>query len=118
MEYKNQHFVTESYLKAWCDPTTPNGAFVWVVSKKDRTITRKSPKSLFSEDDFYTYYDSNNKRYLELEHKLKDIEDRFIQLCNEKLRHQVPLIPKDRQTIALFASSTIARTKRWKEDGI
>jgi len=118
MEYKNQHFVTESYLKAWCDPTTPNGAFVWVVSKKDRRITRKSPKSLFSEDDFYTYYDSSNKRYLELEHNLKDIEDRFIQLRDGRLKQHIPLNPKDRQTLALFASSTFARTKRWKEDGI
>lgn len=118
MEYKKQHFVTESYLRAWCDPTTPNGAFVWIVSKKDRQIARKSPKSLFSEDDFYTYYDSGNKRYLELEHKLKEIEDRFIQLRDEKLKHHIPLTLKDRQTIALFASSTFARTKRWKEDGI
>ena len=117
MEYKNQHFVTESYLRAWCDPTTPNGAFVWVVSKKDRKITRKSPRSLFSEEDFYTYYDSGNKRYLELEHKLKEIEDRFILLRDEKFKHRIPLTPKDRQTIALFASSTFARTQRWKEDG-
>jgi hypothetical protein len=118
MEYKNQHFVTESYLRAWCDSTTPNGAFVWIVSKNDRQIARKSPKSLFSEDDFYTYYDSNNKRYLDLEHKLKEVEDRFIQLRDGKLKHHIPLTPKDRQTIALFASSTFARTKRWKEDGI
>ena len=118
MTYKNQHFVTESYLKAWCDPTTPNGAYVWVVSKKDRKIFRKSPRSLFSEDNFYTYYDSSNKRYLELEHKLKEIEDRFIVLRDKKLKHHIPLTPEDRQTLALFASSTFARTKRWKKDGI
>jgi hypothetical protein len=117
MEYKNQHFVTEAYLRAWCDPTTPNGAFVWVISKKDRKITRRSPKSLFSEDDFYTYYGPDNIRYLGLEHKLKEIEDRFILLRDEKLKLHIPLLPKDRQTISLFASSTFARTKRWKEDG-
>jgi len=43
MEYKSQHFITEAYLKAWCDSNTPNGAFVWVVSKKDHSISRKSP---------------------------------------------------------------------------
>jgi hypothetical protein len=117
MEYKNQHFVTQSYLKAWCDPSTPNGAFVWIVSKKDRKISRKSPKSLFSEDDFYTYYDSENNRSLELEHKLKEIEDKFIQLRDEKIKQHIQLNESDRLTIALFASTTFARTKRWKEDG-
>ncbi|MHB8776147.1 MAG: DUF4238 domain-containing protein [Anaerolineales bacterium] len=95
MEYKNQHFVTESYLRSWCDPATPNGAFVWVVSKKNRKISRKSPKSLFSEDDFYTHYDSNNNRYLELEHKLKEVEDRFILLRDGKLKHHISLTTKD-----------------------
>ncbi|MBC7875583.1 MAG: DUF4238 domain-containing protein [Anaerolineales bacterium] len=118
MEYKNQHFIPESYLKAWCDPTTSNEAFVWTVSKKDKKITKKSPKSLFSEDDFYTYYDANNKRYLELEHKLQEIEDRFIALRDTKLKQQVPLTSQDRQAIALFASSIFARTKRWKDDGL
>ena len=53
-----------------------------------------------------------------MEHKLKEVEDRFILLRDEKLEHHIPLTPKDRQTIALFASSTFARTKRWKEDGL
>ena len=117
MEYKNQHFVTEGYIKAWLDPETPQGAYVWVVSKKNRKITRKSPSSLFSEDDFYTFYDSKDNRYLEIEHKLKEIEDKFILLRDKKLMNHLPLTPNDRQTIALFASSTFARTKRWKEDG-
>ena len=114
---QNQHFVTESYLRAWCDPETPNGAFVWVVSKRDRKIIRKSPKSLFSENDFYTFYDSKNNRFLELEHKLKEIEDKFIQLREEKIRRRLQLTENDRLTMALFASSAFARTKRWKEDG-
>ena len=73
---------------------------------------------MFSEDDFYTHYDSNNNRYLELEHKLKEVEDRFILLRDRKLKHHISLTTKDRQTLALFASSTFARTKRWKEDGL
>ena len=77
MEYLNQHFVTEAYLRAWCDPDTPMGAFVWVVSKRDRKIRKKSPRSLFSSPDFYTVYDSSGNRILELEHKLHDIENDF-----------------------------------------
>lgn len=116
MEYKNQHFVTEAYLKAWCDPHTPNGAFVWIVSKKDRSISRKSPRSLFSESDFYTIYDAGGNRNLELERQLKDVEDRFIVLRDKKLKRHLPLTFSDRKTIALFASTIFARTKRYKEE--
>lgn len=116
MEYKNQHFVTESYIKAWRDPKTPNGAFVWTVSKQNKTIRRKSPKSLFSEEDFYTVYDSDGNRILELEHKLRDIEDKFISLRDNKLQTHQALIPEDRQTIALFVSTMFSRTKRQKEE--
>ncbi|MBI4731994.1 MAG: DUF4238 domain-containing protein, partial [Chloroflexi bacterium] len=119
MEYANQHFVTEAYLKAWCDPSTPNnGAFVWRVSKKDRSISMKSPKSLFSELDFYTVYDSRGNRILELEHKLKSIEDKFIVLRDKKLQYHRRLTPDDRRTIALFVSTMFARTKRQKEEDV
>ena len=118
MKYKSQHFVTESYLKAWCDTETPNnGAFVWIVSKKDRTIRRKAPKSLFAEENFYTVYDSYGNRVLELEHKLDEIESKFIKLRNQKLQNHIALTPDDRKTIALFISTMFARTKRQKEEG-
>jgi len=118
VKYKNQHFITESYIKAWCDPKTPNnGAFVWIVSKKDRIIQRKSPRSLFAEDDFYTVYDSNGNRVLELEHKLDEIESNFIKLRNKKLQNHIALTPEDRKIIALFISTMFARTKHQKEEG-
>jgi len=47
MEYKNQHFVTEGYIKAWLDPETPQGAYVWVFSKRYKTVSKKSPSTLF-----------------------------------------------------------------------
>jgi hypothetical protein len=117
MKYKKQHFVTASYIKAWCDPETQDGAFVWVVSKKDKNISRKSPKSLFVEDDFYTAYDPGGNRILELEHELKRMEDKFISLRDNKLKHHQPLTLEDRRDLALFISTMYARTKRQKEDG-
>jgi hypothetical protein len=116
MEFTNQHFVTEAYLKAWCDPETPKGAFVWVVSKEHHKIQRKSPRSLFSEADFYTVYDSSGNRILELEHKLKDVEDKFILLRDNKLFHRQPLTSGDRKTIALFVSTMFARTKLQRDE--
>ncbi len=117
MKNKNQHFVTEAYIKAWCDPSTPNnGAFVWVFSKKDRSIRRKSPSSLFSESDFYSIYDANGNRILELEHQLDNIENKFISLRDNKLQSHLPLSLDDRKTIVLFISTMFARTKRFKEE--
>ncbi|MGB8982313.1 MAG: DUF4238 domain-containing protein [Anaerolineales bacterium] len=113
MEYKNQHFVTEAYLRAWCDPNTPEGhePYVWIVSKADRKIGHKSPKNIFSETNFYTVYDSQGNRILELEHKLREVEDKFILLRDKKLQKHLPLLPDDRKTIALFVSTMFARTK-------
>jgi len=115
MEYENQHFVTEGYIKAWLDPETPQGAYVWVFSKKHKSIFKKSPSSLFSENDFYTDYDDKGNRILELEHKLKEIEDKFFLLRDNKLKISTPLLPDDRLTIAVFISSMFARTKFQKE---
>jgi hypothetical protein len=118
MKYKNQHWVTEAYLKAWCDPKTPNnGAFVWVVSKKDRRIWQQSPRSLFSDEDFYTIEPAGSERNLALEHKLKEFEDKFILLRDRKLTKRVPLSETDRYDLAVFVAAAYARTKRLKEEG-
>lgn len=117
MKYKKQHFITASYIKAWCDPQTKDGAFVWVVSKKDRKIFEKAPKALFVEDDFYTAYGQGGERIVALEHELKRIEEKFIVLRDNKLKHHQPLTPQDRRDLALFVSTMYARTKRQKDDG-
>jgi len=118
MKYANQHFITEAYLRAWCDPHTPNGAFVWRVSVKDHSISKKSPKSLFAELDFYTTYDSKGNRILDVEHKLQEIEGKFIALRDKKILSHQQLTAEDRKTIAFFISSIFARTKRQKEDDL
>ena len=39
MEHKDQHFIPQGYLKAWCDPTTPEGQepYVWRFTKCQAT---------------------------------------------------------------------------------
>lgn len=117
MKYKNQHWIPESYLKAWCDSETPDEAWLWRVSLKDLSITRKSPKSLFSENDFYTAYDKDKNRVLTLEHELQIIESNFVNLRNNKIKKKLPLNQVDRKIIAIYTAAMYARTKRQKEDG-
>lgn len=116
MKLKNQHFVTASYIRAWTDPSTPDGAYVWVIDKKNQESRMKSPKNLFVEPDFYTVYDSAGNRILELEESLSRIESDFMSMRRNKLERQEPLTPNDRQIIALFVSTMFARTNFQKQD--
>lgn len=117
MKYKKQHFIPVSYLRAWCDPLTPKDQepYVWVVSKDGKEISRKAPKNVFSGTDFYTVYDENGDRYIELEHELKKIEDDFLYVRNKLRDHQ--LITDDNlRALASFVVTAFTRTKYQKRD--
>lgn len=116
MKQFNQHFVTASYIRAWRDPETPDGSFVWVVDKRTQEIQRKSPKKLFVAPDFYTVYDDDGARILELEDELSKIEGDFMNLRKNKLGQQIPLTPEDRIKIALFISTMFSRTNYQKQN--
>jgi hypothetical protein len=51
--HKKPHFVPRSYLKAGCDPNTPEGQkpYVWVFSRDGSNSRRKAPDKLFRETD-------------------------------------------------------------------
>jgi Protein of unknown function (DUF4238) len=117
MKYKNQHFVTEAYLRAWCDPKTPKGyePYVWIVSKKDRIARKKSPKKIFKEADFYTITDSAGNRNVDFEKALQKIESSFMTVRRDKIRHRKPLSGGEMVTIATFIASMFARVKVQRE---
>jgi len=113
MDYKNQHFVTEAYLREWCDPATPEGyePYVWIVSKKDRIAKNKSPKKIFSETDFYTILDSQGNRNVDLEKALQKIESNFIAVQRDKLSRHKPLDDKEMVVVSTFIATMFARVK-------
>ena len=116
MKNKNQHYVTEAYLKAWCDPITPNGAFVWAINKIYKKVFRKSPKTLFTEKDFYTVINAEGERLIALEDRLADIESAFISLRKNKLEKRIQLDYNDKKIISLFASTMYSRTSLQKSE--
>lgn len=117
MKHKKQHFVPISYLKVWCDPSTPKDQepYVWVVSKDGKGISRKAPKNVFSGTDFYTVYDENGSRNIELEHELKKIEDDFLYV-RDKLRDHQLITDDNLRALASFVVTAFARTKFQKGD--
>ena len=117
MDHKNQHFVTEAYLKAWCDPKTPKGyePYLWIVSKKDRLAKKKSPKKVFREADFYTIIDSEGNRNVDLEKALQKIESNFMTVRRDKIRHHKPLDSREIGVVATFIATMFARVKHQRD---
>jgi len=117
MKHKNQHVVPVSYLKEWCDPSTPDGQepYIWIVSKDGEEIKKRAPKNVFGEHDFYTVYDENGNRYLEFEHRLKIIEDGFL-IVREAIKQHQPINDEDMKALSLFISSAFSRTRFQQSD--
>ena len=117
MNFKNQHIVTSAYVKEWCDPRTPDGhtPYVWLVSKDGQSVYNKSPKNIFNESDFYTSFDENGNRNLELEHYLHKIEDDFL-AARKVIGEKHPINDFEFQSIVLFIASTYVRTKLQKRE--
>jgi hypothetical protein len=115
MDKKKQHFVPEAYLKGWRDPKTPEGLFLWQISKKTRLVTMKSPKNICTEVDFYTKFDEEGNRDIQAEDMLQKIETRFSNVQHDKIEKHKPLSEKDKGVISDFLASMCARVKSQKE---
>src|SRR5258705_5192226 len=106
---KNQHYVSEFYLKAWRDSETPQGAYTWMASKDGSSIERKSPSKIFYETDLYTLQTDGN-RDLSLEKSLAQIEGDFSEIRRNKLEKSLKLNIQDKIIIYAFAAAIYART--------
>lgn len=112
MKHRKQHFVPESYLKAWCDPTTPPGhkPYVWVHPRDRSSPRRKAPSNLFYEQDFYTITAPGGFRDLHLEHGLAELESRFASIRRTTLTSQTTLRPDTVFVALAFTAAMQLRT--------
>jgi hypothetical protein len=110
--HSKQHFIPSSYLKAWCDPTTPTNQepYVWVFSKDGTKDRRKAPHNIFHETDLYTIQAEDRGRNLVLEHGLSELEGEFVKIRAKCLELQ--RAPTQRQHVYLcaFIAAMDART--------
>ncbi|MGQ0835575.1 MAG: DUF4238 domain-containing protein [Gammaproteobacteria bacterium] len=111
-----QHWVPESYLRAWCDPDTPVGqdAYVWRFGVEPGPGKPKAPRKVFREAHFYTLPERANRDPLRIEKGLAHIEGKF-KLVRDRIQARKPLTPVHRAWLAVFAGAMFARSKRQRE---
>ena len=112
-KHKNQHYIPQTYLKAWVDPETPEKyePYVWRVDKEEHEPKRKAPSNIFHENNMYTIYDENGNRDLRLEHGLSSLESLFTDLREETLSEKKKLTPNEYFLMCAFIAAMYARTK-------
>ena len=111
--HKGQHFVAESYLKAWCDPACrkDHEPCVWRFDQDGTNPTKRAPKNLFKETDFYTIEKADGTRDLRLEHGLAELESKFAQIRRTRLDKQQPMTDEEHAYIAAFVAAAQFRTR-------
>jgi hypothetical protein len=112
MRHKKQHWIPESYLKAWCDPDAPKNhePYVWMIAKDGSASKNKAPQNIFCESEMYTIHGSGGERNLTLEHGLSGLEGFFARLRREKLTNRMDLLPDEKFQLLLFVAAMKSRT--------
>jgi len=110
--YKKQHYVPQSYLKAWCDPATPEGQepYVWVFSKDGSSSQRKAPSNIFCETDLYTIHLDDGGRDLVFERGLSQLESEFARVRGPRTGAPRPLDRYDLVCLVAFAAAMHLRS--------
>ncbi len=124
-KHKDQHFVPSSYLKAWCDPHTPEGwtPYTWVISKDGKNSKKKAPESIFTESEMYTIKMEDGQRDLSLEKGLSQLEGEFVRIRKKRLSRRQKLDVTEHVKLCAFIAAMHSRTQikrdhfksQWKE---
>lgn len=116
-ENKIQHFIPQTYLRAWCDPNTPPNytPYVWRFNRDGSDPRKKAPEKIFQETDMYTIKGPNGERDLRLEKGLASLESDFAVIRDKKLKSQKIISKNEFFTICTFIAAMEARTKAMRE---
>ncbi len=117
--HKDQHWIPQSYLKAWADPDAAEpGPRVWRFSKDGERSAKKSPKGIFFEEELYTIQLADGTRDLRVEHGLAGLESEFVEIRDTILHNdKAPDARQDlllRAFIAAMHSRTRAHLGHWQ----
>lgn len=110
---KEQHTVPRSYLTAWCDPTTPDGAYIWTVPKNQSSEPkRRSPRTTFTVADVNTLA-KGGERHLGVEAAYELIETAFGN-AKRKIITGVEPTNEDIQAVVCFVAAQMVRTPKFR----
>jgi hypothetical protein len=110
---KKQHVIPNCYLKAWCDPHTPNGQtpYIWRIARDGHSKKNKSPEKSFTATDRYTITLPDGARNLVVENTLDGLENAFVSVRKRIVRRE-NLTTRDRVTLCMFTAAMRSRTIR------
>lgn len=117
MGHKRQHFIPQSYLKAWCDTQTLSGQepYLWQFSKDGLQVKKKAPVNIFHENNMYTIEQPGKQKSLILEHGLSELESRFTKIRDHKISKGKSLSEEEHFILCTFIAAMHGRTKAQRD---
>lgn len=116
--HKDQHFVSKSYLQAWCDPSCPPAyePYVWVCDReRTKPPFKRAPQNLFTENDLYTIERIDGTRDLRLEEGLCTLEGHFIRIRDNIFSVRQSMQHEDWVLFCAFVAAAQFRTPRMRD---
>jgi len=117
--HEAQHFVPQSYMKAWNDPSAPASPtvspFLWVFNADGSNCQKGHAKSLFTENDIYTVPAPDGGRDLYLEHGFSTLEDKFTRLRNLKFNKRIWPTEEEMVWVMMFVATARVRTQAFRD---
>jgi hypothetical protein len=115
---EKHHWVPQSYLRGFRDPTTPeNKAKIFVFGREAKLFgkpRRQHVKEVFCEGDFYVRQSETGKDY-SLEKALAEKIDGKYPDIRRKIDSKQPLTAKEHDELCLFMAAQLIRTPKMKE---
>jgi hypothetical protein len=108
-----QHLIPNCYLKAWCDPSTPEQQtpYIWRIARDGSSKRNKAPEKSFTATDRYTIKLPTGEKDLTVENTLAGLENAFVSV-RVKIEKRQDLTEEDRAILCLFAAAMKSRTRR------
>jgi uncharacterized protein DUF4238 len=108
-----QHLIPNCYLKAWCDPRTPEDQtpYIWRIARDGSGKKNKAPEKSFTATDRYTIKLPTGKKDLIVENTLAGLENAFVSVRGQ-IEERQELTDEDKATLCLFAAAMQSRTRR------
>ncbi len=112
-----QHYIPQSYLKAWCDPASPSKRepYVWVFPREGGHGKKKAPKNIFHETHMYTVEFPGQAPDFVLEQGLSELESRFVQVRRNVIDARRDIDDDSRIVVSAFAAAMHARTRNMRD---